>query len=347
MTRPLVAAAAALLPALALAHASSTGLATLELREGASAYRLTLVLGELPEAPRGLLGRAVDGDTAAAERVAELARAAVGIEVAGEPCRPGRFAIRGSGVGDGRVDLELALRCPAPAGELVLRDGWPATLGEHHRTLARLELPGGTQEAAFSASSGTVRLPLGGGGPPAHGFFGLGVEHILGGWDHLLFLLVLMLRGGTLGALLRVVTAFSLAHSVTLALAVLGVATPSARLVEPAIAASIVWVALENLRGEGTPSHRWLLSLGFGLIHGFGFASALRDLALPRAELAWALVGFNLGVEAGQAMILVAVFPVLAWLRRRPWERDAVRVTSTTVGLVGALVFFQRVLFPS
>jgi len=98
-------------------------------------------------------------------------------------------------------------------------------------------------------------------------------------------------------------------HSITLALAVLGVVTIPGRVIEPAIAASIVWVALENLLRRDAPSQRWLVSFVFGLVHGFGFASAIEPLALPPARLALALLGFNLGVEAGQALVVVLLLP--------------------------------------
>src|SRR5262249_59469524 len=128
------------------------------------------------------------------------------------------------------------------------------------------------------------------------GFFRLGVEHILTGYDHLLFLAALLVRGGRVWSLLKIVTAFTVAHSLTLALAVLGALTVSPRLVEPAIAASIAYVALENVFRQA-PSRRWLVTFGFGLVHGLGFASGLGPLALPPWNLARPLAGFNLGCE--------------------------------------------------
>ena len=132
----------------------------------------------------------------------------------------------------------------------------------------------------------------------------LGVEHILTGADHLVFLLGLILVGGSLRSLVGVVTAFTLAHSITLALAALSIFAPSPRLVEPAIALSIAYVGVENLFVNDA-SKRWRITFPFGLIHGFGFAGALREIALPRAQLPIALVSFNLGVELGQLGVLV------------------------------------------
>lgn len=328
----------------ASAHVSSTGLARIEVRDRLVSYRLTLVLGDLPERPRRLLALAADGDAASARQIADAVGTCVELSRGGEPCRPGRVAIRGSGLGDGRIDLELAARCARDAGPLGIRDRWASFLGEHHRTLARVDAEAGTRELVFSAGSEEASVPLGEGGRAgAAGFFGMGVEHILSGWDHLLFLAVLLLGGGNLLSLVRVVTAFSLAHSITLALAVLGIAVVPSRLVEPAIAASIVWVAVENLRARGGPPRRALMSLAFGLLHGFGFASALRELSLPAGRLAWALVGFNLGVEAGQALVLLAAFPVLLRLRRAAWEPSLVRAGSAAVGLVGSALLVQRI----
>ncbi|PYM57157.1 MAG: hypothetical protein DMD77_13100, partial [Candidatus Rokuibacteriota bacterium] len=165
------------------------------------------------------------------------------------------------------------------------------------------------------------------------------------GYDHLLFLVALLLRGGRLVSVLKIITAFTVAHSVTLALAVFGLVTIPDRVVEPVIAASIVWVALENLLLRSAPSQRWLVSFLFGLVHGFGFASAIDTLALPRARLALALLGFNLGVEAGQAIVVVFLLPLLLWMRRSMWEPWMMRVASLAVALVGTAWLVQRLFF--
>jgi hydrogenase/urease accessory protein HupE len=175
-----------------------------------------------------------------------------------------------------------------------------------------------------------------------HGFFRLGVEHILTGYDHLLFLAALLLPGGRLLTLLEIVTAFTVAHSITLALAVLGVVTLPDRLVECAIALSIVWIGLENVLVPGAPSRRWVVSFLFGLVHGFGFASTLAALDLPRQDLALALLGFNLGVEAGQAVVVALLLPVLIWIRHWHWQPRMVRAASLAVAAVGLTWFVER-----
>jgi hydrogenase/urease accessory protein HupE len=341
----LVAAAVlALVPGRATAHATSTGLARIVVEGDAVSYRLTLVLGELPEEPRRMLAAAAAGDPGAAELVAGELRRRVAVSAGGVACRPGRALIRSSGLGDGRVDLELALRCPAASRRLLLRDDWAGLLGEHHRTLARIDAADRSREIAFSPEIPEAEVDLGAGAPPGRlGFFLLGLEHILSGWDHLLFLAALLLRGGNLLTILKIITAFTAAHSLTLALATLGLVVVPGRIVEPAIAASIVWVALENFRARETPSHRWVVSFLFGLIHGLGFASALQELALPPARLAWALLEFNLGVEAGQAVVVLAVSPFLLWLGRASWGPVAVRLASGLIALAGAIWFVQRI----
>jgi len=151
--------------------------------------------------------------------------------------------------------------------------------------------------------------------------------------------------GGRLGSLLKIITAFTLAHSITLALAVSGLVVLPGRLVEPLIAASIVWVAVENLLArKGPPRHRWRVAFVFGLVHGFGFASILAPLSLPAGGLAWALLGFNLGVEGGQALVVIALVPVLAWMHGKPWERVVVRTASTAVAVMGLVWLVERIL---
>jgi len=175
-----------------------------------------------------------------------------------------------------------------------------------------------------------------------------GVHHIFIGPDHVLFIVALLLLGGGLQRLLRIVTAFTLAHSVTLALAATGVLAPPARLVESVIALSIVWVGADNLWRGGAQrrDHRIAIAATFGLVHGFGFASVLGDLGLPREALAWSLLAFNLGVEIGQACIVLVAAPLLGALHaRRPrWARVAVASGSAVVIAAGTWWFVERAL---
>jgi hypothetical protein len=201
-----------------------------------------------------------------------------------------------------------------------------------------------------------------------------GVWHIWVGLDHILFLLCLLLpvarqRGEGMhepglpavrrrgqGAqessprdapvwieVVQVVTAFTVAHSITLSLAALGILDVPARLVESAIAASVVFAALNNIRPLVT-RRLWLIALGFGLVHGLGFASVLAGLALPRHALLLALLGFNLGVEIGQ-LVLVGLFFGMVWALRRlhvTWPQWAAPVPASVIAIIAGVWFVER-----
>lgn len=174
-----------------------------------------------------------------------------------------------------------------------------------------------------------------------------GVHHILIGPDHLLFLIGLLLLGGTVRRLLLVVTAFTVAHSITLALAVLDVVSPPGNIVEPIIALSIVYVGADNLLVRGGRDMRVWIALVFGLIHGFGFASVLREMGLPSGALGWSLFSFNLGVEIGQVVVAVVVALMLMTLRARSEAagRRLAVAGSIAVMAAGTFWFVQRVFF--
>jgi hydrogenase/urease accessory protein HupE len=186
-------------------------------------------------------------------------------------------------------------------------------------------------------------------------FLVMGVLHILSGPDHILFVLGLILAGGTLRQLIGLLTAFTLAHSITLSLTALGIASLSPRIVEPVIALSIVAVALENLirRNENSSSAadradyriRISLAFGFGFFHGFGFAGALTEAGLPQQAIGWSLAAFNLGVELGQGTILLAVLPMLhAIARYSPTGRQrTTRYASIAIAIAGAVWFVERI----
>ena len=145
----------------------------------------------------------------------------------------------------------------------------------------------------------------------------LGVEHILLGVDHLLFVLALLLIVQGIGRLVATVTAFTVAHSITLSLAALNLVSPPARIIEPAIALSIVYVGADNLLiRDGRDVRAWI-AFAFGFIHGFGFANVLREMDLPARALGWSLFAFNIGVEVGQLLVVAAVATALAALRSR------------------------------
>ena len=179
-------------------------------------------------------------------------------------------------------------------------------------------------------------------------FIPAGIHHILIGPDHLLFLVGLLLLGGTFRQLLFVVTGFTVAHSITLSLAALNIVTPPARLIEPAIALSIVYVGADNILARGGRDVRVWIAFTFGFIHGFGFANVLREMDLPTRALGWSLFAFNFGVEIGQMLVVVLVASVFQALRSRSeWAgRHLAFAGSVVVILAGAFWFVQRVFFP-
>lgn len=173
-------------------------------------------------------------------------------------------------------------------------------------------------------------------------FFELGVEHIWTGYDHLLFLFGVLLGGGGLRRLAAIVTSFTVAHSITLALAALGIVQLPSGPVEVVIALSIVYVAMENILGW-TGDRRALVTFAFGLIHGFGFAGILAETGLPPGGVALPLLAFNLGVEAGQLVVLLIVVPVLHMLLRGAAARPLTIALSSLIALAGLAWAVERI----
>jgi hypothetical protein len=207
------------------------------------------------------------------------------------------------------------------------------------------------QQVIFSASTDPHTYYLGttqGAIAVMRTFIPSGTHHILIGPDHILFLVGLLLLGGSWIALVRIVTAFTIGHSITLSLAALNIVTPPATIIEPAIALSIVFVGADNLvRGDGRDLRAWV-ALTFGLVHGFGFANVLREFGLPREALGWSLFSFNFGVEIGQLAVVLLVASLLAAIRRRSHVMGArVAVAGSVVVIAaGTYWFVQRVFFP-
>ncbi len=219
----------------------------------------------------------------------------------------------------------VILMLPAPGTPT-----WPA--------LAATDPSTGTSLALPVASASTVSF---------RDFLLLGIEHILTGYDHLLFLCGLLIACRRPQSMVVIVTCFTLAHSITLALAALNVVTIPGRIVEPLIAATIVFVGVENLLRREEPPGRWLLTFGFGLIHGFGFAGALREAGLGSSggALAVPLFAFNLGVELGQLAVIGLLLPVYLKMRDRPaFARLGRPAISALVVLAGGWWLVQRTL---
>ena len=174
-------------------------------------------------------------------------------------------------------------------------------------------------------------------------FLKLGIEHILTGYDHIAFLMALIVIGLSLREVLKIITAFTVAHSITLLLAALEIVRLNSRFVESVIAFSICYVALENLFRKKV-NYRWLITFGFGLIHGFGFASALQELIVGKSNLLLSVLSFNMGVEIGQLMIVFAVLPVLYLLKKKVDFRIVTAGTSAAIFFLGFTWLIERLL---
>lgn len=237
-------------------------------------------------------------------------------------------------------DLSHGHRHVARAVGATTRD---EVLYKGHSTFSLTSSPDAAGGTAPPPGAGAAPAPATEHGSSAWSFFKMGIEHILTGYDHLVFLFGLVLLRARVKELLAVVTAFTVAHSITLGIATLGIFSPSPKFVEPAIALSIAYVGIENFFVKDA-SKRWRITFPFGLIHGFGFAGALAEVNLPRAEVPVALVTFNLGVEAGQLFAMSLVVPMVMLIRQKEWfEPKGVRVLSGAVALAGGIWFVMRV----
>jgi hypothetical protein len=175
----------------------------------------------------------------------------------------------------------------------------------------------------------------------------VGFTHILPkGLDHILFVIGMFFLSTQLSSLFWQITFFTLAHSVTLAMASLGVIKISASIVEPLIAASIVYLAIENFYSNALTIRRSIVILCFGLLHGLGFASVLADFGLPIHHFIPALIGFNVGVELGQILIILILFSAISyWFKKKTWYRKLIALPfSFVIGLVGLFWFFERII---
>jgi hypothetical protein len=295
--------------------------------------------------------------------IAAYALARLSVQADGQPCRlqaPQQLVDQHS---DGAYSvLQLAIDCSTPARTALTLDyRLFADLDPQHRGLLSLTANGGTRTAVFSPESHEQRFVLEEVSAVSQfvDYAREGVWHIWIGFDHILFLLSLLLPAvlvwrkprwepaGSFRAsfweVAKVVTAFTVAHSITLSLATLGWVSLPSRWVESAIAASVVLAALNNV-WPLFQGRRWLVAFCFGLIHGFGFASVLADLGLPPNTLLIALVGFNLGVELGQ-LAIVAVFLPIAFVLRRHWLYRRVIFTggSLLIALLAGIWLAERV----
>lgn len=235
------------------------------------------------------------------------------------------------------VELEVTQRFSAAIDVLELESTFHLLTDDRHRVLCRVELGTGAEQLIFDHRHPRQRVTVHAGdrGPRNWArYFILGVEHLVTGYDHIAFLIGLIIVGGSLGSLAILISSFTMAHSLTLALSTLGVVSLSEPLVEAAIALSVCFIALENLLVR-KPQRRWVVTFLIGLVHGLGFSHVLREMELPREELIGSLLSFNAGLEVAQVLVLLVLFPVILVIQRQRWQAAAVPATSSTILVLG------------
>jgi hypothetical protein len=343
------------LSAAALAHPLDVGY--LELGGSGGKLRATLDLSAPLAAELAHLGPGDLTEEGAKARAGALVDATLRgpLMMGGAPCelQRGSAALAGTAV---KISVDAA--CPLTAGPLDWEFPFVRAAPLTFRLLGRAQIDGVDREFILEAGKETLHLE----GAPRAGFgqfvwmgvrhigaapsewWGPGGFHFPAGIDHIFFLLALVLAGGGFLSTLKTITGFTAGHSVTLTLATLGWVRLPSRLTESAIALSIAIVAAEDIFRK--PRHRWQVAAGFGLVHGLGFASALAALHLERSQLLGALVGFNLGVELGQALILLILAPFIYLLfHQATLKRYVVPALAGGVALCGVFWFVQRAFF--
>ncbi|MBC8094529.1 MAG: HupE/UreJ family protein [Akkermansiaceae bacterium] len=315
--------------------------------DAASLVPIQKVSGSNPSA--STLAEAADQLRVMAAQIAEL-------KLDGSPVMPGKSDCHFEGTDNASIELTFPLQ---PFRHLEFRSPGLTRLSPGHRQLLSIQNADGAPLAEHLLSakenSASCEIPTAWKTPAqdtrAHSFADfllLGVKHIWTGYDHLLFLFALLVVTRDFRSSIKLITCFTVAHSLTLAVATLSLFEISSGVVEPLIAASIVYVGMENLFRGDDPKGRWLLTFAFGLIHGFGFAGVLRELGVGAngSGIALPLISFNLGVELGQITIAALVLPLIWKLRTHPtFVRQWVPAGSVAVALLGTFWFAQRVWF--
>jgi hydrogenase/urease accessory protein HupE len=253
---------------------------------------------------------------------------------------------------NGNWIISLLYRCPMAVNDLTVNSMLFLDLDDKHMQFVRLAPPEdpakSLREAVLDASHMSFHIPdihTGGSASSdrALSFFKLGVEHLLTGYDHILFLLTVIIAMSLIDTI-KAVTAFTLAHSLTMALAFLHIVSLPSSIVEPLIAFTIIYVSVENVFAKNIRK-RWLLTGLFGLVHGLGFVGALKAITVSRDELLLSLFSFNLGIEAGQLLIIAFSIPALHYLRSRAWDQRFCCIFSKGAAVLATVWLIQRVLF--
>jgi hydrogenase/urease accessory protein HupE len=340
--------------------AHDPGLSSLTMRQHSDRLQATLTLAVKDAAQLAELDQNHDGSVTQTE----FARARSQFEIAvagqlvvapdGTVAKPQSIRSRLDGNNNVEVDLDFHA---APFSKLEVQSRLIASLPLGHRQYLQVQNAAGetVSERLLSAAADRVTAEFAVPKPDATAretvssfgnFLALGVKHILTGYDHLLFLFALLVVVRGFVASLSIITSFTIAHSITLAAATFNLAQIPSRIVEPLIAASIVYVGIENRLRSGVPKARQAVTFGFGLIHGFGFASVLREMGVGAGTdgVALPLLSFNIGVELGQIMVAAVALPIIWKLRASPFFiARFVPACSTVVALLGSFWFVERV----
>jgi hypothetical protein len=297
------------------------------------------------------------------EAVTTYAFSHIQISAGGTPChiKPTQYLVDAHTDGAYSV-LQFDVDCPKQVTEISFNYTLFFDLDPQHRGLLRVDYENTTHTAVLSPTQNRQKIELARIKPWAafSQYLHEGIWHIWTGYDHILFLLSLLLpatlyrQGGqwrpairfrpVLIEVIKIVTAFTIAHSITLSLATLEVISLPSRWIESAIAASVILAALNNIYPL-ISKKLWLVAFGFGLIHGLGFANILKDLGLPQNMLLLTLLAFNLGVEIGQLAIVSGFLPVAYWLRRTQWYRKVfITLGSSLIAMLACIWLLERSL---
>ncbi len=289
---------------------------------------------------------------AASARVSRYLAEAVDIRpLRGKPCRPTGTGFVRRASPPSHVLWMDTFTCPDLSGTVLVSNRALFETGSY-RHLTRIQVGERVESTVLSPDTPTYSVEVEGTAlEPAAllstigRFLVEGVRHILLGIDHVLFVVCLILGEQRFRRLLYVITAFTVGHTTTLVMSALDVVTVSPSIVEPIIAATIVFVAVDNLVRSDVHRLRWAVAVLFGLVHGFGFSYVLREeLRLPTGALLPALFSFNLGVEVGQVVVVASVWPLVRWVRGQRWSLGAIRAVSLLVAVVGGYWIVQRTL---
>jgi hypothetical protein len=277
-----------------------------------------------------------------AEQLRAYLKEKISLSVPGRvlPATIGDFKIWRDAEGNPYAETELVFASDETLGQFTLSCNLLGEVVELNRTIAKITFDGRSEQFIFEGGQAYEATRRGIAATILQ-FVRLGIFHIFTGYDHIAFLLGLLVVGGSFINILKIVTSFTVAHSITLALAGLGVVTLPTRLVESGIALSIVYIALENLFVKSF-NRRWLVSFFFGLVHGFGFANVLRELDLSRSGLVASLFSFNIGVEIGQVAIVALLLPLLWLVKTKRFYGLIIKSASAVILILGLVWFYQR-----